>query len=387
MITYSYYSFDARVQREAEALATRGDRVDVISLKEGDQKQSNINGVDVLFVPIRGYHCARTKSKIKYITNYLLFFLLVFIRVASLHIRKRYDIIHVNTVPDFIVFTALIPKLLGAKVILDFHDLMPEMYMSKFGLSKNHLFIKALKWQERIGGWFADALIAVNKVHLEALVNHRNPRRKFSIVMNTADEKMFHRLSNRKQVSKDRFKIIYHGTLVRRYGVDIAIKSINIVKEKIPNIRFEIYGDGEALDDLLRLTDDLSLNRYVYFSKQFVLMKELVKLILDADVAVVPNRDDCFTQYILPLKLLEYVAMEIPVISSRTRTIQAYFDDSMVRFFNPGDETDLADAILDFYRHPDRRKRFALNADRFNQRYNWAQQKQIYYQLIDSLVS
>ena len=45
--------------------------------------------------------------------------------------------IHVHSVPDFLVFAALVPKLLGARIILDIHDILPEFYASKFGASKD----------------------------------------------------------------------------------------------------------------------------------------------------------------------------------------------------------------------------------------------------------
>ena len=93
--------------------------------------------------------------------------------------------------PDFLVFSALGPKLLGAKVILDVHDLMPELYASKFGLPESHWIIRALKWVERLSVRFADAAVAVHQPHLDALVAHGNPADKFTIVMNLPDPDMF----------------------------------------------------------------------------------------------------------------------------------------------------------------------------------------------------
>jgi len=114
-------------------------------------------------------------------------------------------------------------------------------------------------------------------------------------------------------------------------------------------------------------------------------MDELVPIILNADIGIVPILYDDFTKYMLPVKLLEYVALRIPVVSSRTETIEAYFDDSMVQYCEPGDVEDLAEKILDMYRNPDKRERLRTNADRFNRDYSWEQQKQRYYRLIDDL--
>jgi glycosyltransferase involved in cell wall biosynthesis len=114
-------------------------------------------------------------------------------------------------------------------------------------------------------------------------------------------------------------------------------------------------------------------------------IEQIVPLILEADVGVVPIIDDPFTQYMLPVKLLEYVAVGIPSIASRTATIEAYFDDTMVAFTRPGDPEDLAAQVRALYRDPARRERLALAANRFNEAHSWERERETYYQLVDSL--
>jgi glycosyltransferase involved in cell wall biosynthesis len=100
-------------------------------------------------------------------------------------------------------------------------------------------------------------------------------------------------------------------------------------------------------------------------------MEALPDLIRQGDLGVVPNRCDLFTDGILPTKLMEYVSLGVPVVAARTTAITSYFDDTMVRFFTPGNVEELADAILALYHDPGQRAAYAENAARFHERYNW----------------
>jgi glycosyltransferase involved in cell wall biosynthesis len=115
-------------------------------------------------------------------------------------------------------------------------------------------------------------------------------------------------------------------------------------------------------------------------------LDELACQIKSADVGIVPILYDDFTKYMLPVKLLEYVAIGKPVICSRTETIERYFDDSMVQFFSPGSVTELAENILLLYENSVRRRDLIGNSNKFNLVYSWENQKRDYYQLIDSLL-
>ena len=384
MIAYTYYLSDPRVRREAEALAERGDVVDFICLREKRGKPFEIvNRVSLYRLPQGRY---RGSGVFAYIMGYFLFFIRSFLKLNSLYFKRKYDIIHINTMPDFLAFVALIPKVFEAKVILDIHDTMPELYMTKFGLSKNHWVIKLIKFQEVISAKFANAVIAVHHPHKKLLIDHGVSESKITVVMNVADEKIFYP-RKKENKNKVKFNLIYHGTIARRLGIDIVIKAVNILKDKIPNIKLGIYGEGDFLEQLLKLTKRLNLEKYTYFNRSFLSVERLPKLIKQADIGIVPNRNDQCTTYMLPIKLLEYVAMGIPVVASRIKTIEAYFSDSMVRFFEPEDEKNLAEVIFDLYSHPEKRKELIDNASGFSRKYNWKQQKQIYYELVDRLVS
>jgi glycosyltransferase involved in cell wall biosynthesis len=384
MVAYTYYFTDSRIRREAEALVDRGDSVDVIALgKVGEERTRVLHGVTVMQPMVGRY---RGASPGKYLINYCLFFIAAAARLAILHLRDPYHIVQVHTMPDFMVFAAIVPKLLGASVVLDVHDLVPELYRSKFRLPEKHWLIRFITWVERRSIGFADRAIAVNKPHLDALVHHGNPERKFIILLNLPDPKVFGPNRRLPHAGEEcRFKMIYHGMVAERYGLGIVLQAIASLREEIRGLSLLVAGEGDGLPDLVELAGELGLSDCVEFIG-FVPLEDLVPTLLDADVGVVPLLLDSFTKYVLPVKLLEYVALGTPAICARTQTIEEYFDDSMVQYFTPGDAGELANCIRLLYGDPEKRERLGANADRFNGEHAWEQEKHIYYEMVDGLV-
>jgi len=129
--------------RYAEALAQRGDQVDAIALRrKGDKKKEILNGVTVYRIQERELN---ETGKLDYLLRLLRFLFASAWLLTKNHLSKRYALIHVHSVPDFEVFSALIPKILGAKVILDVHDIVPEFFASKFSKGEKTWLFKAFK--------------------------------------------------------------------------------------------------------------------------------------------------------------------------------------------------------------------------------------------------
>ena len=382
MIAYTFYSSDPRVRREAEALAGRGDTVDFICLREaGKAVRRNYDGVHLYPLSAGRY---QGDSTLLYLAKYASFFLRASFLVSFLFLTKRYDIIQIHTMPDFLVFTAFIPKLFGAKVILDVHDLMPELYMCKFRSGPRHFIVRLITWIERQSIGYADKAIAVHVPHRNALVGHGNAEQKFTVLLNVPDAGIFHRNGGREEDGK--FRLIYHGTVARRHGLEVALKAVSIAKQSIPNLEFLVIGGGDDLGRIKKLAGESDLGDSVRFLGTMP-TEELPQYLRRADLGIVPILYDPFTRYMLPLKLLEYVGMGIPCIVSETETIRAYFSDEMVRFCKPGDDRELSNSILELYRNPNQRARLTANASRFNAAYNWEQQRKTYFEVVDSLLA
>jgi glycosyltransferase involved in cell wall biosynthesis len=382
MVALTSYQSDARVRREAEALVERGDHVDVICLRGVDApRRRSLDGVRLYEVWVPRY---RGSSTLSYVAQYTVFFVLAAIGVSWLHLRRRYDVVQAHTMPDFVVFTAALAKLLGAKVLLDVHDLVPELYESKFGLSESHRAIRLLMWIERQSVAFADKAIAVHEPHLDALVSHGNPREKFAVLLNAPDPTFFPPRP-RSVSGNSTFKLVYHGTIAPRHGLETAVRAVARVRAQIEPVEFLVLGVGDGVPPVERLVRELALSETVVVRKAMVSLEELLPLISDADVGVVPILEDGFTKYMLPVKLLEYVALGIPVVCSETETIRAYFDDTMLAFFPPGDEQALAERLVELYGDANARNELAERASAFLEDHSWDAQKLRYYELIDEL--
>ena len=256
MLAYTHYSIDSRVRREAEALAARGDQVDMISLiEEGVGKE--LNGVRFFPISLIRY---RGSSNLVYMVQYFIFFIIATVRITRLHMKHRYQVIQVHTMPDFMVFATLIPKLMGAKIILDVHDLMPELYASKFRLSLSHPVIRFITWIELISIGFAHQAIAVHVPHRNVLIAHGNPEDKLQILLNVPDLKGLNIESTTRNSVHDTFNLLDHGTIAKRHGLEIAIDAVAELKDEIPSIRLSIIGAGDdrRRSPKYRRGDDLS---------------------------------------------------------------------------------------------------------------------------------
>jgi glycosyltransferase involved in cell wall biosynthesis len=381
MVAFTDYPVDTRVRREAEALVQRGDTVDFVCLRTPSLgSRRSLNGVALH--PVMRFDYSDGTAPRDYVRRYITFQLAAFVRILALHLRRPYDVVHVNTMPDSLVFSALGAKLLGAKVILDVHDLMPELYSSKFGLAERHWVIRLLREIERRSIQFSDRAIAVHLPHLDALVRHGNPREKFTVLMNVPDSSMFRRRD--AQPPESPFMLIYHGSVGSRHGLDIAVRAAVLARSTVPDLELRIIGDGDFFPQVRAVVEELGAQDVVRLDQRFVPIEELVPTIRQASVGLVPILDDPFTVYMLPVKLLEYVALGIPVIASDTPTIRSHFDDAMLCFATPGDPEDLARKMIEM-RDPARRARLAAAADRFNAEHTWDREKVRYLSLVDSL--
>lgn len=386
MVVFSHYPHsETRVQRQAEALVDHGYQVDVICLrKRGEAARAAHHGVTIHRVPM-----ARVKrgSLVFLFFDYLVFFALACLKLAALHLRRRYHVVQVHNLPDFLVFAALLPKLMGARVILDLHDLMPEFYQGRFGRGSGRVIMALIRLQEKLACRFADHVITVSRHWRQALVQRGVPPDKCSVVMNLADLRIFRPLVGADALAPGNhaFRLLYHGTLAERYGLDLALLAVDRVRTQVPEVRLTIIGRGEHLAALQRLADELQLrDRHVEFQPP-VPAEQLPPLIAAADVGVVPYRDDVFTDSLLPTKLMEYAAMGLPSIVARTSAIADCFDDNMVQFFTPGSVDELAGCILALYRDRARLAHLSQGIRLFHQRHNWPSQSAEYVGLVDRL--
>lgn len=381
MVAYTFYEGDNRVRRYAETLAKRGDQVDVIALRQKGQSATDvINGVRLFRIQRRSL---TERNKFAYLAKLMLFFLRSMVFLTREQIKKRYDLIHVHSVPDFEVFAAAYPKWTGSKIILDIHDIVPEFYASKFRTSHESLTFKLLVAIERLSTGFSDHVIAANHIWERRLQDRSVPAAKCTTFLNFPDIQNFDR--HGKTRTDDRFVLLYPGTLNYHQGLDIAIRAFAQIKDQVPQADFHIHGDGEQLEFLKSLVIELGLQDRVLF-KPFLPFYEIRTVIENADLGIVPKRGESFGNEAFSTKILEFMALSIPVIVPETAIDRFYFNDSVVKFFTANDDTSLAAAMLLLINTPALRAQLVHNADNFIRKYTWDENKGTYLDLVDSLV-
>ena len=383
MLSYSFYEADARIKQYANALVDRGDSVDVIALRQvGQPARAILNGVTVHRIQTRTVNERGPLTYLLRITRFLLasaFFL------ARRHRSRRYDIIHVHSVPDFMVFAAIVPKLLGTPVILDIHDLLPEFYASKFRVSRSSLVFRCLVWIERISIAFANHAIVANHLWCERVAQRCGHPEKCSPIRNYPARRLFH--PNTQTRANGKFLITYPGSLNWHQGVDVAIRGFAKVKDKIPDAEFHIYGEGPSKPALIKLAAELGVSDRVIFHG-LLPTEEIVRVMANTDLAVEPKRAGSeFGNEALSMKIFEFMAVGVPLVVSRTRIHQYYYEDSLVKYYEHDDENQLANGILFLRHNPSVRERQIANALRYVQANNWDIEKNRYLGIVDSLIS
>ncbi len=384
MVVHAYYPIgETRVQREALALVDRGYQVDVLCLREpGESARATHEGISVRRLPVRRH---RGHGFAVQLLEYVAFFVMAAAVLSVRQVRRPYDAVQVHNLPDFLVFCALVPKLSGAAVILDLHDLMPEFFASRTATGMRHPLVRLLTLQERLACRFADHVITVTAGWRDVLIGRGVPPDRVGVVMNVADDRVFQRRGSAPD--SDRFRLLYHGTLTQRYGVDLLVDAIDLVRGDLPEIHLTLLGDGDLRPALAARCTRLGLTDHVTLSDGMVDVAELPSAIARADAGVVPTRPGVFTDGLLPTKLMEFVAMGTPVIASRTPMVASYFDDDMLQFFTPGDAHALADAIRVLAGDPQRRCSLADRADDFNRRYDSESTAAGYVAMVDQAIA
>jgi glycosyltransferase involved in cell wall biosynthesis len=384
MVVFSYYPSDPRVRREAEALADSGMCVDVICLRDRHElKKELVNGVRVYRLPLQ----RRRAGKLSYIWQYAFFMLLSFIALSVLYIYKHYRIVHVHNMPDVLAFCALIPKLFGSGLILDLHDPMPEVFISKYSISNNHPVIRLLRFCQYISVGFADLVLTVNEACRELFISYGCPEEKIHVIMNSPQESIFH-ISTQKNESNDRtnkYVVMYHGTIVERNGLGVALKAIARISNKIPNLIFEVYGDGDFTQQFLHLVGKLHLEDVVRYHGH-VSAEVIATSMKYIDVGLIPCTASIHWEYAIPTRVFEYLCMGKPVIAPKTKGILDYFDDTSMFFYEAGNEESMGEMILEVNRDQKKCRSILDNGILVYQKHKWSLQRNCLIKHYNSLI-
>jgi glycosyltransferase involved in cell wall biosynthesis len=376
IIRHYYYPEDPRSRREAEALAEAGHHVDILTLRQANEPAREvINGVNVRRLPVGHYR----RSLFHYAYEYGAFFVLSFLILTMRFFRQRYDVVQVNSLPDFLVFAGATSKLFGARLVLDMHECTPELFCTKYGVTPDHPMVRVLAWIEQISLAFADQVITCTPQQRAAFASRGTPPEKIAVVLNAANSAIFRPRTEDPVLWEpgDRFELVTHGLVVERYGHETMVRAVALLARQIPDVVLHVYGKGDYLPAMQALADELGVADRV-ICHGFVPEEELLDGIARAHVGVIAARRDTFRDLTHTQKMYEYVAMHKPVVIAETPAVRTHFDDSCFQFFTSDDPADLARALRELYYNPARAADMIEAASRRYRGYAWEAQRHIY---------
>jgi glycosyltransferase involved in cell wall biosynthesis len=387
MVTFSPYPFDPRPRRAIEAIVSEGMTVDLICLgSDKSPKREILNGVNVLRIPVNK---EERGGKLKYGYRYASFILISSVIFALRSLRRRYDLVWVHNMPDILVLCSVIPRALGAKVILDMHDPMPELMMTIFNAKRESRSVRVLRRIEKWSLGRANLVLTVNIACKRMFASRSCSAEKIGIVMNSPDERIFPFHTPRPRSSAkaegDRFVVMYHGSLVERNGLDLAVEALARVRETIPTAELRIYGHATPfLERIMELGRKKNVNICYLGPKR---LEDLVLEIEGCDVGVIPNHRNVFTEINTPTRIFEYLALGKPVIAPRTPGIQDYFSPESLLFFEPGDPEELARKVEYVFSHPREAIEVAERGQQVYLAHTWSQERQSLVNRVSGLLN
>jgi glycosyltransferase involved in cell wall biosynthesis len=347
MIGYTLYPSDPRVRRAAEALVESGHQVDVFAVAHDAMKASGGSGSG--YPRVRLLRMRRRQSGgARYAFEYGVFFAWAFAWVSLRHARRKYDVVYVHNMPNFLVFAGLLPKLSGAGIVLDVHDPAAELMACIRERNLPPWLRRLVDAEERVSISFSDALITVN----ESMRRRLSPmtRRPVTVVMNLPDPALFAPPLTPRDLDSPAW-IVYSGSVAERNGLDLVVRALSLLADECPTLRFRVLGEGPAVEPVTRLAQDLGVADRVEF-RGFIPNDEIPSFVSGAAAGISPQREGAFGALVFSMKVAEYVALGLPVICSGIATMRHYFSADELLFFEPDSAQDLARAIRELLADP-----------------------------------
>jgi glycosyltransferase involved in cell wall biosynthesis len=383
LIRQSVYPYELCFRREVETLHRAGFEAHVICLDRSEEnnrhKEEIINGVYVHRLPL-----TRKKTSIaRYLYDYLSFSFLAALKVTRLHLRRPFAAIQVNTMPDFLVFATLIPRMLGTKVMVMMQEPVPELWQTLHDTPPPRI----LTVVEQAALAYAHAAFTVTQQLKDVYVCRGADPKNIYVILNVPDIRLLESEEETVETSPDteHFTLICHGAIEERYGHDTMLEAVALVRSQIPHLRLRVLGRGSYVDEFLSQRTHLGLEDCVDYLG-WVPLSQMVRELRAADVGIVAQKSSPYSNLVHTNKMYEYIAFGKPVLASRLRAVEAYFGDDALHYFKPGDPESLAEGVLELYRHPAQRRRLVENAQRLYDDYKWKKQKETYLSVYRNLL-
>jgi glycosyltransferase involved in cell wall biosynthesis len=362
---------DRRVWQESRALVRAGYEV-VVICPMGESMDTEpevvLEGVRILRYPLR----AASGGPAGYVREYAVA-LWHTLRLA-LRVRRAgpVDVVQACNPPDLLFLAALPLMAAGARFVFDHHDLVPELFRSRFGGGRALLWVARLL--ERITFALADGVISTNDSYRRvALTRGRKAPGAVQVVRSAPDLARFRPREPDPSLRRGkRYLAAYLGVMGPQDGVDGALRALAHLRHERgrDDLHTVLMGGGDALDDLVALAGDLGLSDCVEFTGR--VPDEFVQRCLStADVCLSPDPKNPLNDLSTMNKVVEYMAMGRPLVSFELREARVSAGDAAA-YAPAGDEPAFAALIDELLDDPRRRERMgAIGRARVADRLSW----------------
>ncbi|QLH25403.1 glycosyltransferase family 4 protein [Streptomyces sp. Rer75] len=361
--------FDRRVWQECTTLRDAGWEVHVIcprGEKRDTEPEAEIDGVRIHRYPLR----AATGGPAGYLREYGSA-LWHTVRLA----RKvgPVDVVHACNPPDLLFLPALWLKRRGARFVFDQHDLVPELYLSRFDRGEDLLY-RAVCALERRTYRAADIVLATNESYRDVAVRRGGRRPEDVFVVRSAPAiDRFQPVPPETELKRGKpYLLCYLGVMGPQDGVDYALRALAKLRDEIGRTDWHavFVGAGDAFDAMVELSRRLGLSEQVQFTGR-IPDADLVRYLSTADVCLSPDPRNPLNDVSTMNKVLEYMAMGRPIVSFDLREARVSAGDAAV-YAPANDEAQFAGLIALLLDDPEKRARMGkLGQERISGPLSW----------------
>lgn len=308
--------FDRRVWQESCALRDAGFQVTVIcpvGATQDREKEIVIDGVRILRYPLR----PAAGGPFGYLREYSL--ALWHILRLAIKVRRGGPVgaVHACNPPDLLFLIALALRPSGARFVFDHHDLVPELFVSRFTGRKGFLHT-VTRFLERLTFACADGVISTNESYRQVAIERGKVARDRVVVVRSAPDltQFVHRDCDLGLRRGKPYLLAYLGVMGPQDGVDYALRALHLLRDKLGRDDFHcvFMGAGDAYDEMVSLSAELGLEDIVEFPGR--VPDEFVQRCLStADVCLSPDPFNPLNNVSTMNKVVEYMAMSRPIVS------------------------------------------------------------------------
>lgn len=377
--------FDRRVWNEARSLQRAGHQVTVICPRMIDKKPHEVlDGVQIYRYPLP---LLATNGAWGYLWEYPWAMLMTTLYATHVFARHGFKAIHACNPPDLFFLVGLLFRPFGVRFIYDQHDLCPETYISRFGRSHG-VILKVLRLLEKWTYRTADLVIATNESYRQKAIERGKCAQEAVHVVRSAPDVQEFRPEKPDPTLKGGYSnlVCYLGTMAPQDGVDYLIRAAQHVvhDRKRQDIRFALIGGGDSIPDLKRQVAEFGLEEHIHFTGR-ISDEDLRRWLSTADVCVAPDPVNPLNNVSTMNKILEYMAMEKPIVSFALQETMRSAGDSAVYAID-NDSRDLGDQLVSLIDDVPRQKTMGkLGRERLLQRLSWRRSEEHLIRAYDSL--